>query len=680
MGRRRLGVLLLVVLFCLIISSACFAQLSAPSLLMPANGSLVAGLPNFSWSAVSAAVNYTITVASNSSLTNVVWSQSGISGTSVSYPLGAPLADNTTYYWAVRAHDSLAAGGNLSSVFSFTKVPPPPGPPGAKAYITLSVSPGTVTISSEANASLIYNFKESWGVGANITQRDVKFNLPDGKTIPQTTATFPTSIRVSALSSVNFSDSLYLSRDTAVSAVRAGYNYLIYRQSFSGVDDKGNSLSLVIDVIVNIKNAENLNLSVSGVYLEYPPNGQSFNLGDRIQGKIKITGSGTGTIQGWWYSNGNQWRLFSAQMNNSETISLSTPADLPADIGEHKIQAIVTSPNSVSSDTVTYNIVPTILASPTLISPANGSVWIPAYPGMTSPVFSWSTVVGAAKYEIELSNYPNFTPLTFNSTTSLTSITSSKLSDNTTYYWRVRAFDLYNYPGNWSVVFSFKTPPSPEPVVHDLAVTKFVIEVYNGLNGKFIREIEVDKNNLEIALKSHYKIKVYPTIKNIGEVDESRICLNFLVNDSLWDTRYISLIRKGESVEVPNDPFSWEVKGEEAKISVKVKELAEEKITANSLLTARAKITIPYAQVSGRIKDANGYDILGAEVSYSSTDSVAGEVSGSIHSDRDGKYKLSNLPWGEYKIRVSKPGHIALSKVVEFFEEKEYKDNDFKFQ
>ncbi len=75
--------------------------------------------PHFSWLANPSASSYGFILATNSALTSVVRSATGITGNS--YDLATPLSStpSTTYYWAVTPYDSLNNPGTISDVWSF---------------------------------------------------------------------------------------------------------------------------------------------------------------------------------------------------------------------------------------------------------------------------------------------------------------------------------------------------------------------------------------------------------------------------------------------------------------------------------------------------------------------------------------------------------------------------------
>ena len=90
------------------------------------------------------------------------------------------------------------------------------------------------------------------------------------------------------------------------------------------------------------------------------------------------------------------------------------------------------------------------LDAPVLVSPADAATNIAVNPSLT-----WNTVTGATSYVVQYSTSNDFSAYTQSSATA-TSLTVSGLSYNTTYYWRVKAYDGTIY-SNWSSVYAFTT-------------------------------------------------------------------------------------------------------------------------------------------------------------------------------------------------------------------------------
>jgi hypothetical protein len=86
-----------------------------------------------------------------------------------------------------------------------------------------------------------------------------------------------------------------------------------------------------------------------------------------------------------------------------------------------------------------------------------------------TPTFSWDLVEGAAGYDLQLDNDPNFGSLEINLTnSSQNTYTPLTTLYNGTYYWRVRARRYSNVLNEWSTVKSFTlSPPIPDGLTPD---------------------------------------------------------------------------------------------------------------------------------------------------------------------------------------------------------------------
>lgn len=91
---------------------------TAPTLVSPANGATGQVLqPTFTWNAVSGADSYSLEVATDAGFSNVVITESGLTGTN--YTPTSDLNSVTTYYWRVQAANG-AGNSPYSTVYSFT--------------------------------------------------------------------------------------------------------------------------------------------------------------------------------------------------------------------------------------------------------------------------------------------------------------------------------------------------------------------------------------------------------------------------------------------------------------------------------------------------------------------------------------------------------------------------------
>jgi predicted outer membrane repeat protein len=175
--------------------------------------------------------------------------------------------------------------------------------------------------------------------------------------------------------------------------------------------------------------------------------------------------------------------------------------------------------------TLTVDNVPPDVA--TLVSPVNGSST-----DNVQPIFTWSAVDGAVKYEIKLEN-SNPPDLTY-TVTAANFTPPAALITSTTYYWLVRAQDAAGNWGDWSLQNSvvLETPIGATAVRNYFNTNPTVR--WSPLTWAISYEIQVDNNN-------NFASPEYTAIINNGT---SRSLTFTLANDGLYYWR----IRASNSV------------------------------------------------------------------------------------------------------------------------------------
>jgi hypothetical protein len=125
------------------------------------------------------------------------------------------------------------------------------------------------------------------------------------------------------------------------------------------------------------------------------------------------------------------------------------------------------SDRSPDSGTLTGPIVScTAPSAPSLINPANNATGI-----ALRPTFSWGSVSQATSYTIQVSTSPSFSSYVVSQPATVAFYTlSSDLTENTVYYWRVRAESSCG-SSEWSKTSKFKTSETPCPILPSPAVT-----------------------------------------------------------------------------------------------------------------------------------------------------------------------------------------------------------------
>jgi len=109
-----------------------------------------------------------------------------------------------------------------------------------------------------------------------------------------------------------------------------------------------------------------------------------------------------------------------------------------------------------------YESAPLPPAAPTLLAPADGSLTT-----NYAPTLDWNDVLSAAHYQVQVSINSTFTNIVQDDSTPIVSnyTASPALTPNTTYYWRVRAFNATGQASDWSTTFTFRTALLPPTLV-----------------------------------------------------------------------------------------------------------------------------------------------------------------------------------------------------------------------
>ena len=82
---------------------------------------------------------------------------------------------------------------------------------------------------------------------------------------------------------------------------------------------------------------------------------------------------------------------------------------------------------------------------------------------------------------------------------------------------------------------------------------------------------------------------------------------------------------------------------------------------ALAVVTAAAQESIQYGSISGRIADATGAVIEGAKVSARQIDT---NITSTLLSDKEGRFRLPYLKVGQYEVRIQKVGFAEVTRSV----------------
>ncbi|MEI2693056.1 MAG: hypothetical protein V9H69_26390 [Anaerolineae bacterium] len=125
--------------------------------------------------------------------------------------------------------------------------------------------------------------------------------------------------------------------------------------------------------------------------------------------------------------------------------------------GSYSIEVMGVAVTSTHTTTVGLNVFTAAPAGPTLLTPANGALNVPA-----APTFTWNAVAQAASYSIQVATDAGFSNIVASATgIAGTSWTSNvALNTSSTYYWRVWADNTCG-AGAYSATWSFTTVAAP---------------------------------------------------------------------------------------------------------------------------------------------------------------------------------------------------------------------------
>ncbi|MBS1536904.1 MAG: T9SS type A sorting domain-containing protein [Bacteroidetes bacterium] len=379
------------------------ATLTTPTLVSPADFAIgVAISPTLSWNASTCASGYDVQVATDPAFTTLVANIAGNVGTSVAV---GPLAGSTVHYWRVRATRG-AIVSNWTPTRTFTTLFPPPPPP------VLSLPTNNATAQS---LSTVLNWLPALGAASYNVQ-------------VSTNASFIGLLVDSSLTGT----SLTLSKLQ---------NYTVYYWRVNATNVSGTSAySTVWNFRTLIASTALSNPVTSTMEIQIPSTLSWVNVPGLTGYRLQLSTAAN----------------FSTIAYDNATITTST-FSVPNLLNNTKyywrVKCIGTG-GEESDWSVSWNFT-TIIATPILALPAPGA-------GDVNPklTVSWNPVGGQPGYQVQISTTVVFLPgtVTFDSTVaSGTSVFASSLSNNTFYYWRVRAVSPTSGKSLWSEIQTFTT-------------------------------------------------------------------------------------------------------------------------------------------------------------------------------------------------------------------------------
>ena len=484
---------------------------SAPLPLSPANNATgISTSPVLSWSSVSSATSYNLQISTNSSFSPTIANQTGITSTSDTIN---GLANNTLYYWRVSATNS---GGSspYSSSWSFTTIIAAPGVPTlaspSNAATNVSIAP-TLTWNPVTGATYYHlQVSTSASFSSNVVNKDsltvtsssvtglansssyywraLAWNA-GGASAYSTPWSFTTIVAApgvpTLVSPSNGATNVSIAPTLAWSPVAGALYYHLQVSTSatftSALVDK-DSITATSYPVPGLSNATPyywrvLSRSVGGLSAYSTPCAfttivASPGFSTLVSPPNGVTGLPINLTLTWTASLGAAtYRLqiatdsnFVATVLNDSTLTSTQRQVGPLSNGSKYYWRVnATNAGGTSQNSTVWNFTTIVAAppTPTLLLPADASSNLPI--NMT---LSWSASTRATSYRVQVASNPSFGIVVLDdSTIVLTSRSVGPLSNNTLYYWRVRAkndggISAFSDPWGFSTIVAFPGIPT----------------------------------------------------------------------------------------------------------------------------------------------------------------------------------------------------------------------------
>jgi hypothetical protein len=382
-----------------------------------------------SWGAASGATGYAYCydTTNDNSCTN--WTSTG---TTTSASLSG-LSRSTTYYWHVRATNSIGttyANGSSTAFWSFTTIPDAPSAFNKSTPINGTAQPTSPTL--------------TWGASTGAASYEICYDTTNDNAC-------------STWTNIGATTSTTLNNLTPLTTF-----YWHVRSQNPGGTTYSNGSSTIFWSFTTIMNPP------AAFDKSTPGNGAAAQ-------PINLTLTWSASIGAESYevcydtTNDNDCTSW---MNNGTVTSHSLTGLNRVATYYWQVRAINAGGTTYAGGAATgFWFFTTANSPPTLISPANGASLL-----TNLPTFTWETITGAASYNIQVSRYSNFSSTTINATVASPSyIPTTALTAKTLMYWRVRVNSALG-TSVWSNPWSFTTAnPPPAPTLATPAANALLI-------------------------------------------------------------------------------------------------------------------------------------------------------------------------------------------------------------
>jgi hypothetical protein len=488
--------------------TAIMATPQTPTLTSPADGTTGLSLtPTLTWSTVTGAATYHVQMSTVNTFSTVLIEDSTL--TSSSRALSG-LANGTQYYWRVQAKN-VGGVSAWTSPWGFTTIIAAPTTPtltaptdgttglslaptltwsmvnGAETYhvqmstvntfATILIEDSTLTLPSKALSGLANGMQYYWRVQAKNGVGVSAWTSPWGFTTiiaaPQAPVlTSPVDAAIGQPLAPTLTWSMVASAATysvQVSTVNTFATILVEDSALTSTSKalSGLSNSTVYYWRVQAKNlAGTSNWTSDWSFITVQPAPLTPTLTSPVNGSTGVSLAptlfwSTVTSAATYHVQVSASNTFATILIEDSTLtSASKPLSGLANSTQYYWRVQAKNAGGVSAWTNPWGFT-TIMAAPqtpTLTSPADGATG-----QLTMPTLTWSTVIEAATYRVQVSTNNTFgTNLIDDSTLSTTSKAISGLSYNAVYYWRVQAKNAGG-ASSWTSPWSMTILPMPAP-------------------------------------------------------------------------------------------------------------------------------------------------------------------------------------------------------------------------
>jgi len=401
---------------------------SVPVLLSPVNNAVNASVtPTLMWNTANGATTYNIQVSTNSTFTNIIASQTGLTTTSFTSPA---LNAGVQYFWHVSATNNVGTS-NYSDTWNFTTAAPIPAAPVLTAPVNGATGISTIPTLSWNSSSGATSYNVIIAANSSFTSPIVNVSGITSTTYVPSGLSYSTQYywKVSATNGSGTSSySTVWSFTTGAPVVPAA--------SLAALTAKvGDTVSVALNLsnFVSI-GAISFNIQYDPAVLQYvgmtnwdSQLGSAF--GNNVNGKVII---------GWFAATpANAFNLASGKMVDIKFKYLGGTSALTF-MQDCDVQNITSNSVTVtySNGSVSPYVGPTVPAVPVLSSPAEGATGL-----SVNPTLTWQAATGADSYNVLVATDAAFANVVFslNNIVGTSTTVSTGLAGLTKYYWKVSA-------------------------------------------------------------------------------------------------------------------------------------------------------------------------------------------------------------------------------------------------